>query len=310
MKNSESADRFGAQPSDADLGYALDAALQSRQAEDRWGPDPQPPDPRGRPVGRLEIKSGGMPHPPPQRALQAGVVAPGNVGKGGSAGTPIEVLVTATHREIGTAVGEIHFDRAGGVGQVPQHDGTRVVSCRGHRRHILHLPGSEIDVGEHQHRNVGGERPVDFAARNQAQLDVATEQILQPLRDVEIGPEVLEIRKDHPAFGTQTQGRAQQLEEVDGDRVGDRDLVCRGADQRRDRGRHPFRQVDPAGAGPAADKASPPLLCHDRLDPCRDLSGWWPERVAVEVDDAVRQNETVTETGDRVAVIEVERVVS
>ncbi len=232
-------------------------------------------------------------------------MAPRHECEGGRARTTVEILVTTTHREIGAATSEVDLDRAGGVGQVPQNHRTRVVGGRGHRTHVLHLPGPEVHVGEHQYRDVGAERPPDLATRNQPEFDAVTQQTLQPLRDVEIGPEVLDVRQDQPAAGPQVDGCGQQLEEIDRDRVGDHDLVGRGADQGRDLARHAFRQIDPAGSRPAADEATPPLLLQDSLDPRRHISRRWAQRVAVEVDHAVRQNETIAEAGDRIAAIEV-----
>ena len=64
------------------------------------------------------------------------------------------------------------------------------------------------------------------------------------------------------------------------------------------------RQIDPGMLRPAPDEIVAPLGLDDSGDPrCRRL-GQGAERVAVEIDDPLRQREAIAEGGERIGAVE------
>jgi hypothetical protein len=92
---------------------------------------------------------------------------------------------------------------------------------------------------------------------------------------------------------TQPERRRDQLEQIDRDRIGDDHLVRVRPDQARDLAAEALRQVDPAVLVPAGDQILAPLPTHHVVEHARGRFGQRPERIAVEIDQAVRQRETV-----------------
>ena len=101
---------------------------------------------------------------------------------------------------------------------------------------------------------------------------------------------------------------AQRLEQVDRGRVAGRDLSRRGADQGRDPGANAAREIDPAGAVPAADQAFAPFAGDRLLQPRRSPARQRAERIAVEVDQAFGQRELGAQRGERIGGVAGERL--
>ena len=148
------------------------------------------------------------------------------------------------------------------------------------------------------------ERRLELRARDRAQLDPLAEQLAQPLRDVEIGREVAALGQHHAAPGPQLQRGGDQLEQVDRDRIADHDLVRLGADQARDLGAEPLRQIDPAVPVPARDQVLAPLPADDVVEDRRGRLGQRAERVAVQIDHALGQRKALAPRRQRIAGIE------
>ena len=121
-----------------------------------------------------------------------------------------------------------------------------------------------------------------------------------PLDHVEVGREVARLGDDAGAAGAERQGRAEHLEEVDGGGVGDDDVALAAADQPRDLAPGAERVVHPAVLVPARDEVPPPLPLDDLRHALRHPSRQRAERVAVEVDRAVRQREARAHVAQRV----------
>ena len=244
-----------------------------------------------------------MAHPAGERALEGRVPPPRDERERGRARAAVEVLVAAAHGEIGLAAVEVHGHGARAVGEVPEREGAGVVRRPRQARHVVDLAGAEVHVGEQEHGDVVPERGAEPVARDEAQLDVA-QQAREALRDVEVGGEVRLLGEDHAPAGSQAQGPRQELEDVDGGRVGHRHLVGRGPDERREEPRHSGREVDPAVLVPAPDEVLAPLALGDLAEAFHGPAGQGAERIAVEVDDPFRQDERLAQKSQVVPGVE------
>jgi hypothetical protein len=71
--------------------------------------------------------------------------------------TAIEILVGASHRDIGIAAGKIDRQRAGGMRQIPDHDGAGGVCLVSDCLHVVHPAGAVIDMGQHDRGHLLGD---------------------------------------------------------------------------------------------------------------------------------------------------------
>ncbi len=176
---------------------------------------------------------------------------------------------------------------------------------RGDRRQVVPRAGAEIHVGQHDHRDLLVDRVADPARLDELDLMPAAELIAHALRHVEIGREIVALREDHAAALLQAQRGREQLEEIDRRAVRRHHLAALGADQRRDLVADPLRQVDPARGVPAADQALAPLLLDRLADPLRHRLEQRPERVSVQIDHSLGQDEALAKPRHRIAAIEI-----
>ena len=276
-----------------DPGPEIEAHLQRRHPEHR-GRSRQPALHAG--GGNVAVGEGerlGMAHPARQRRGEAVLPARRDVEIGGRAGAAVQIFVGAAHREVGAGAVQVDRDRAGRVAEVPQHQRAGALSGGGDGGHVPARGGLVVDVGQHQHRDVGTERRLDLAARHDAQARAGNAGD-RALGDVEVGREVARLAQHHAArrvdAGGFAQGGDQRLEEAGGSGIADDDLVRARADQRGDLVAEADGGVDPALI-PAADQALAPLARGGVGDRGRRRRRQRAERVAVEVDHAVGEGE-------------------
>ncbi len=308
--------RLGAQRGHAAAGlgreHGVDAALQRGHRQHWRGAAQVARDARRRAVAGRELERRGVPHPAGQGLPEALGVARVHPDEGRRAGAAVEVLVAAAHRHVGAVAVQGHRQRAGAVRQVPHRQRAGRVCGVRQRGHVVQAAAAVVDLGEHQHRGVGAQQRRDLRGRvGQPQLAAALRR--QRLGDVEVGREVAAFADDHAAsrVGLLRDGQrgAEHLEQVDAGRVGDHQLAGPGADQARDLVADALRQIDPAGAVPAADQIAPPLVAQDLLHARRGGPGQRAERIAVQVDQARRQLELLAQRGQRIGGVERQRVV-
>ena len=212
-------------------------------------------------VGAREVVSEGkrrrMREPAGERLIERREVPLGDVDMRRRAGPAVEEFVAAADREIGAVRIEPQFDRAARMREVP--DDQRALGMRGcrHRRHVLDLGGAIVDVGQLDHRGVLVDRGGDLRRRHEA--GVEPHHARDALDDVVVGGKIAALGEDGLAAGPHARGGDQQLEQIDRDRVGDGDLMRRGAEQRRELGPDAPRRLVPPSLVPRADQAGRPI---------------------------------------------------
>ncbi len=98
----------------------------------------------------------------------------------------------------------------------------------------------------------------------------------------------------------QPQRGRQHFEQIDRCRVGTDHLVKLCADQARDLGADPARQVDPVRCIPGADQAFAPLVLDHVFDALARGAWQRTERIPIEIDHALRQREFLAMRCERI----------
>ncbi len=290
----------------------VDAALQRSHGQDRGRAAEVARDPRGRAVVVGELEGRGVPDPARQRLLRLVDKIGVDPHEGWRARAAVEVLVATADGEVGARGFQVHRQRAGGVGQVPDGERTRFVGQPAQPRHVVDAAAAVVHVRERQRGDVVA------AAARQPRGDVPGVQQLQPpavltrqrVGDVEVGGEVLGLGDDDAALpariplARQPQRGTQHLVQVDRGRVGHHQLARSGPHQARDLVAHALRQRHPAGAVPAADQALAPLLGDDLGHTRGGGARQRAQRVAVQVDQPFGQVELLAQRRQRVGAVE------
>jgi hypothetical protein len=125
-----------------------------------------------------------------------------------------------------------------------------------------------------------------------------------PGGDVEIGVEIAGFREELVPRGGEGGRGDDQLEQVHRGRIGDDDLVRLRPDQGCDGGADALRRLDPAARIPASDQLRAPFLLDHRPLPGDRGLGQCSERIAVEVDHALGQDEAVAARPERIGGVE------
>ena len=181
----------------------------------------------------------------------------------------------------------------------------------GNRRHVVHPAAAVIDMGQHDDRDIVPDRPVQLrVALDQAQFVSAAQHPGQALRDVEVGREIALFRDDDRAVRPFGQCRRQQFEQVHRCRIGADNLLGFRADEAGELGAAAPWHVVPVVGVPALDQVEAPLVLDDLADAVLGDVGQGAERVAVEIDDAVGQVETLAHPRQRIAGVARQQVVS
>lgn len=207
----------------------------------------------------------------------------------------IEILVSAADREIGAGSAQCHRHGTGAVSQIPDDERARGPRLRRDARQIVHGAGAIIDVREHKHRKIAIDQTIEFARRvDQRQLLVAPRAGDRVLRHVEVGGKVM-------PFGDDPRSRRAQIERC---AIGTNDIARFGADQRRDACADSSWQIDPICGIPRPDEPIAPLHIDGFAKRGPGSMRQRPERIAVEIDETVRQAERATLGGQRIDGVE------
>ena len=287
------------------------ARRRARPSESTGGvPQRQPRDARGGPVAGVEGERVGVPQPARRAAAEARLVPRRDEGEGRRARAAVEVLVAAADGEVGAAA------RRGRPAPRPPLCARSQSDERAGRRaprrrqagHVVHLARSGSrrgSAGARRRPRRGRRRRSAASGRGGARARRRAGGRAPGRRSRSVGKFRLlgEDRRGGRAGGASAAG--EELEEVDRRGVGDR----RPRPGRRRRAarscRHPAREVDPAGVVPAPDEARAPLARTTAsrralARPARQRA----ERVAVEVDDPLGQEERPRAGGERVDGVE------
>ena len=117
----------------------------------------------------------------------------------------------------------------------------------------------------------------------------------EALDHVVVRREIAAFHDDNPPVRLKLQCRRHNLVQVNTGRIGQHDLVWLCADQRRDLSTKCLRQLVPPCRIHAADQPLGPLLLDHLPRTLRGFQGHGAERVAVEINHALRQEEFVPE---------------
>ena len=217
--------------------------------------------------------------------------------KGRSPWPTIEVLVAAANGKISICRLQVHRYRAGTVCQVPDREHTCGVggSCDG--MHVVHRAGSVVHMGEHQNSDLGRERVANVFGLNQLQGVAAL--AAEALGNVQIGGKVTAFTQHQAPLRRILRGHGkgccQHFVEIDGGGVGHHHFIRTSADQRRNKVPQALRQVEPARRIPGANQPLAPLL-GDHLGRSGGGSfGHHPQRIAIQIDDALGNVELVAQ---------------
>ena len=243
-----------------------------------------------------------MAEPAGDRLFPGRLVAWMHPGEGGRARSAVEVLVGASHGDVGVRVEQRHGYRTRGVAEVPVRHGAGVVRGPGDRRHVVHGTGPEVDVRQSQHRNVVVESRGRVGGVAPAQLEV--EQSHDACCDVPIGGEGRGLDHHDLPLRSQPARGHQRLEQGDARRVTDVHVASVDADQRRDPLRDAAAEVDPVRGVPRRDQARAPLLGDHLVQPGGHVPREGTQRVPVEVHQAVRDLEELASAAQRARLVE------
>ena len=241
-----------------------------------------------------------MPHPAGQGLAHPRVMPLGGEGVGRGPRAAVQIFITAAYGEVRARAIEIDLQRTAGMAEIPKGQGADGVRPRRQPGHVEDVARHIVHMGQDQQRDLVGDGVGDRRTLHHPQLRPPAELLDQPLQHVEIGGEVARLRQDHPPVGAHGHRRARQLEEVDGGGVRDRDLVRLRPDQARDATAKDQRRIDPAFGVPGPDQPLAPGLARRLIQRVRRRAGERPERIAVEIDHALRQVEPVPDETQRI----------
>ena len=215
----------------------------------------------------------------------------GDVDKGRRAGSPVQELVGAADREVGPGHFEVDRERARGMREVPYRE--RAGRVRGSRqaRHVVKAPGAVVHLGQHQHRDTLVQGLGDCFRRYQTQLVAAAEGVHEALGHVEVGREVTVVGEDDLPPGPELERGGERLVHLDGKRVAHHHRAGRRANEAADPVADARRCVHPARLAPAPNQHLAPLVAEQAGDAIARRERQGAERVAVEIDDPLREVE-------------------
>ena len=262
----------------------------------------QPRMPLRTPVIGLERERRRVPEPSLDRVGKFVVQRRGDVQKRGGAGSAVQILVAASHREVDPITLQLDLDCAGGVRQIPQRQGAGPMRRLRERRHVVPLAVAEVDVREREQRGVAVECLRDVRAVDRAQL--ATEQLDGAPRDVQIRREVAPLGDDHATLGTRPEHGNDELEQVHGGALGDEDLARCRADELGDPVTDTHRRFHPPVLRPRPHEDASPLVFRHALQPLDAGLGQPSHRVAVQVHGRIVDEKPVAESRQWVGRIE------
>ena len=158
-------------------------------------------------------------------------------------------------------------------------------------RHVVKAPGAVVHLGQHQHRDTLVQGLGDRFRRHQTQLVAAAEGVHEALGHVEVGREVTVVGEDDLPPGPELERGGERLVHLDGKRVAHHHRAGRRANEAADPVADARRCVHPARLAPAPNQHLAPLVAEQAGDAIARRERQGAERVAVEIDDPLREVE-------------------
>ena len=125
---------------------------------------------------------------------------------------------------------------------------------------------------------------------------------------VNVGVKVGSVGKDDVAFGTKVERGANQFRNRERQGVSDEHLTGPGTNQRRQSITESNWHVHPARCVPRTHQATRPLVIQDLANPSFRRNGHWTQRVAVQIDLTLGQEELGTQQSQRIAAVKFQAV--
>ena len=150
-----------------------------------------------------------MAHPSLQRVAELVLQPLGDIEERRRARPAVQIFVAAPDREVAAGAVEVERDRSGAVRQVPDGQCASRMRRIVDRAHVVKCRRSVIDMSERNDRGVVANRRQHFLRFNRLQLK--TEHVREPLRDIEVGREIALLREDRLALRPRLTAAASNL---------------------------------------------------------------------------------------------------
>jgi hypothetical protein len=144
--------------------------------------------------------------------------------------------------------------------QIPQHQRALGLRRGGDGVQVVHPAGAVVHMRQHHDRDVVHDRARHLVGGRQVQFMAAAEMPDKTFGDVQIGREILSLRKNDTARRIEGERRSQHLKQVDRTGVAGDGLARAGADQPAKLVADALMQVDPAMDVPARDQIAAPFV--------------------------------------------------
>ena len=178
------------------------------------------------------------------------------------------------------------------------------MSALGYCRHVQDIAGLVVDMGNANTGDVLIDRIHDFVSFGKPDRVAVAELLDEALNHVVIRREVAAFHDDDSPVWLKLKRRRHDLVQVDARRIGQHDLVRFRADQWCDLSAKSLGELVPPRRIHAADQSLGPLLLDHLSRTFRSLQGHGAERIAIEVNNALRQEEFVPKRRQGVLLVE------
>ena len=294
-------DRLGARGGHVHLEPEVDRRLERGELDDGRRPGDHRPDARGSAELGLEREGLGMAEPAWDGVAELAVQATAHVQQRRCSGTTVEVLVPATHGHVGTVRVDLQGNRRDAVAEVPERQRAGVARRRAERAHVVHVAGAVVDVGEHQHRDLVIQGIEQLHPGHH--LHRAATEPCGGSGDIEIGVEVLRLGEDDGAARPHGERRAHQFEDAHRRALSDDHLIGARTDHPGQLGADTLGRLGPPRIEPAADQPVAPLAGHRVGDAARSARRQRTQRVAVQVDHPIGDDELFAHRRQRISCV-------
>src|SRR6201999_3668368 len=278
--------RLGLAPHLADI-YVLpdfEGALERCERDHGGRSNAKPRHARGRIVVLGELERSRMPHPRGEaRADFVLQIAP-HIEKCRRPWAAVQIFVSAADGKIRARSRNVGLQRSDTMGQIPQDARALCMRPLGDGRKIEQLRGLVVDMRKHDQEGRLIDPLGDFRSWHGHDLDGASRERCQALQHIDVSRKVPRFRDDAMTGSARHHRGTGNLEQIDRGRVGDQYFIGPRADQGRNFGAQPVRQIEPPMNIPAPHEIRAPLVLdycpRTRHGPFRQRS----QRVAVQVD--------------------------
>ena len=190
-------------------GKHVQSAVQRRHAEHRRRAHTHPVNPRRRPVASVEGERRFVAEPAGQGRVDGIGQAGPHIDKGRRAWPAIEIFVTAAHRKIRPAAGQVYRKSPGGMGQIPHHQGTRRTGFGGEGGHVVQAARAIVHLRQHQHGDGFVNGRFHCLRFHQLEAVALAQQPHGTFGHIQVGGEIAGVGEDGAALPGQRQGGGQ-----------------------------------------------------------------------------------------------------